>query len=419
MTTPIVPHRANGASQVIQGFFPNGKPRIIQATPVPAPAPPPAASFLAPVQRKPAPLVPPPLHPGAAQPTRAGLHQPILPKTARPGGLPQTPPNRLLPPPPILPKAAGPGPLAPPIASARPAVPQPILPKTTGPAAAVQPSTGHAFALPPGFALKPSSLGQKLPEAVQRQMEAFFKSSFSEVRVHIGPEPASIGALAFTHGNDLYFAPGQYNPQTPNGQRLLGHELTHVVQQRAGRVRNPLGAGVAVVQDPAMESEAERMGIAASRSVVQRAVTLQQLIEKFAETNGDFSGTIGEDTFEHANEVGEQWVGGAAATLNFYGASAWDARVNATTGCQYRPPMLKKSGKKADSFQANYEAKKRPEATKYTFNAHVTITNLNAETFAAKRKDYAAVHLEKKQAESKDKPSGSGSDDEGSNELAF
>ena len=59
---------------------------------------------------------------------------------------------------------------------------------------------------------------------------------------------------------DLYFAPGQYNPQTSQGQQLLGHELTHVVQQRAGRVRNPLGSGVAVVQDPALEAEAERMG---------------------------------------------------------------------------------------------------------------------------------------------------------------
>ena len=37
-----------------------------------------------------------------------------------------------------------------------------------------------------------------------------------------------------------------------------------MVQQRAGRVRNPLGAGVAVVQDPALEAEAERMGLRAA-----------------------------------------------------------------------------------------------------------------------------------------------------------
>jgi hypothetical protein len=95
-------------------------------------------------------------------------------------------------------------------------------------------------------------------------MEAAFGTSFADVRVHVGPEAASIGALAFTHGNSLYFAPGQYNPQTRHGQRLLGHELTHVVQQRAGRVRSPLVTGVAVVQDPALEAEADRMGLHAA-----------------------------------------------------------------------------------------------------------------------------------------------------------
>jgi ribosomal protein S18 acetylase RimI-like enzyme len=63
---------------------------------------------------------------------------------------------------------------------------------------------------------------------------------------------------------DIHFASGQYNPHTPHGQSLLGHELTHVVQQRAGRVANPFGSGVAVVQDQALEAEADRMGRAAA-----------------------------------------------------------------------------------------------------------------------------------------------------------
>ena len=134
--------------------------------------------------------------------------------------------------------------------------------------ATVQPHAGNAFALPANFTLKPRGSGQPLPEPVQKKMESFFNTSFADVRVHVGHEAPSIGALAFTHGTDLYFAPGQYNPQSTQGQQLLGHELTHVVQQRAGRVRNPLGAGVAVVQDPALEAEAERMGLrAASASV--------------------------------------------------------------------------------------------------------------------------------------------------------
>jgi hypothetical protein len=117
--------------------------------------------------------------------------------------------------------------------------------------------------VPTGFQLRPSGLGRRLPEAVQRKMEAFFGAGFDDIRVHVGGQAASIGALAFTIGSDLYFAPGQYNPQTPQGQRLLGHELTHVVQQRAGRVRNPMGTGLVVVQDQALEAEAERMGMRA------------------------------------------------------------------------------------------------------------------------------------------------------------
>ena len=119
---------------------------------------------------------------------------------------------------------------------------------------------GAAFQLAAGSGRFGRGMGRRMPTAVQRKMEAFFGSSFGDVRVHVGPEAASIGALAFTHGSNIYFAPGQYNPTSHQGQRLLGHELTHVVQQRAGRVRNPFGSGVAVVQDVSLEAEAERMG---------------------------------------------------------------------------------------------------------------------------------------------------------------
>jgi hypothetical protein len=120
---------------------------------------------------------------------------------------------------------------------------------------------GHAFLTPPNF-LKghAQSGGQPLPAVLQSRMESFFQTDFSKVRVHVGPQAPSIGALAFTVGTDLYFAPGQYQPNTPGGQQLIGHELTHVVQQAQGRVANPYGSGMAVVHDPGLEEEAERMG---------------------------------------------------------------------------------------------------------------------------------------------------------------
>jgi hypothetical protein len=122
-----------------------------------------------------------------------------------------------------------------------------------------------AIQLRPGVDAFPVTLQQKaggwpLPRDVKSKMEGAFGVDFSDVRIHVGAEAAAIGAVAFTWGSQIHFAPGQYSPHTPNGQYLLGHELAHVVQQRAGRVANPFGSGVAVVQDHALESEADRLG---------------------------------------------------------------------------------------------------------------------------------------------------------------
>ena len=244
---PITPTRPGAPSRVIQGFFPGGRPNILQASPAPA----------APIR---------PQVPGPVQARLVSAPAPILPTPVRPGALQPAMPPRPQAPQPILPQAARPAAVQP-FAGAKPQLPQPILPQAARPAT-IQPQAGNAFALPTNFTLKPRGSGQPLPEPVQKKMESFFNTSFADVRVHVGHEATSIGALAFTHGTDLYFAPGQYNPQSSQGQQLLGHELTHVVQQRAGRVRNPLGTGVAVVQDPALEAEAERMGLRAASAPV-------------------------------------------------------------------------------------------------------------------------------------------------------
>jgi hypothetical protein len=126
----------------------------------------------------------------------------------------------------------------------------------------------------PGIDAFPVNLSRKfgglpLPRAVQTKLEAALGANFSDVRVHTGSEASSIGALAFTWGSDIHFAPGQYNPHTQTGQMLLAHELVHVIQQRAGRVSNPFGNGIAVVQDQALEYEADRLG----RQAVLRAAS--------------------------------------------------------------------------------------------------------------------------------------------------
>lgn len=137
------------------------------------------------------------------------------------------------------------------------------IPLRSGTAQASPGGAGHAFEVPQDL-LRAHGRGKPLPDGVRQKMESALGADFSDVRIHVGPEAGTIGALAFTHGSDIYFAPGLYDPGSPHGQRLLGHELTHVVQQRAGRVRNPFGNGVAVVQDPGLEAEAERLGMMAA-----------------------------------------------------------------------------------------------------------------------------------------------------------
>ncbi len=69
-------------------------------------------------------------------------------------------------------------------------------------------------------------------------MEPRFGRDFSRVRVHADSRAAesarSVNALAYAVGQNIVFDSGQYAPATPSGQRLLAHELTHVVQQESG-----------------------------------------------------------------------------------------------------------------------------------------------------------------------------------------
>ena len=77
--------------------------------------------------------------------------------------------------------------------------------------------------------------GSPLPEGTRNQMEGAFGADFSGVRVHTNSGAVQmnqeLGAQAFTHGNDVYFNSGKYDPGSTEGNSLLGHELTHVVQQ--------------------------------------------------------------------------------------------------------------------------------------------------------------------------------------------
>lgn len=77
-----------------------------------------------------------------------------------------------------------------------------------------------------------SGRGAPLDAGVRPAIESAFGADFGNVSVHTdSPLAAEVGAIAFTHGNDVHFAPGQYQPGTPAGLHTLSHELAHVVQQ--------------------------------------------------------------------------------------------------------------------------------------------------------------------------------------------
>ena len=83
--------------------------------------------------------------------------------------------------------------------------------------------------------------GQSLPAPVQTEMGQKIGADFSGVNIHTGSQAAgmsnALGAQAFTHGNDIYFNEGKYQPETSDGKHLLAHELTHTVQQGAAPIQ--------------------------------------------------------------------------------------------------------------------------------------------------------------------------------------
>lgn len=103
--------------------------------------------------------------------------------------------------------------------------------------------------------------GKGLPVQLQSEMEQTFGAGFDNVMIHENEDMSEeLQSQAFTVGNDIYFQAGRYQPYSGSGRQVLAHELTHVMQQRSGRVRAPRGNGVPVNTDRALEAEAERDG---------------------------------------------------------------------------------------------------------------------------------------------------------------
>ncbi|MGO9155488.1 eCIS core domain-containing protein [Mycobacterium sp.] len=92
------------------------------------------------------------------------------------------------------------------------------------------------------------SQGQPLDAGIRAFFEPRFGRNLSTVRIHTDPQAAQsaqeVKSLAYTVGHNIVFAAQRYAPTTPDGRRLLAHELAHVLQQGAVR-RAPAADGTA------------------------------------------------------------------------------------------------------------------------------------------------------------------------------
>jgi Domain of unknown function (DUF4157) len=97
------------------------------------------------------------------------------------------------------------------------------------------------------------SSGRPIDDATRATFEPRLGFDFSKIRIYADERAAesarSVGALAYTVGPNVVFGRGQYQPHTEAGQKLLAHELAHVVQQQGGAER----AGISGTTSPTIQ----------------------------------------------------------------------------------------------------------------------------------------------------------------------
>ncbi|HLL22121.1 MAG TPA: DUF4157 domain-containing protein [Kofleriaceae bacterium] len=83
-----------------------------------------------------------------------------------------------------------------------------------------------------------TSSGRGLDVGIKTKMERAFGADFSGVKVHTdgaaNQAAQNINAKAFAQGSDIFFDQGKYDPDSESGEKLIAHELAHVVQTGGG-----------------------------------------------------------------------------------------------------------------------------------------------------------------------------------------
>lgn len=159
--------------------------------------------------------------------------------------------------------------------------------------------------------------GRPLDEPLREEMEASFGRDFSDVRVHTDTKASesaqAVNAHAYTSGTDVVFQSGMYSPGSDSGKRMLAHELTHVVQQKAGPVAGSPAPGGIMLSDPddAFEREADYMadkvmsGGEAKIASIPAAATTAGIQRQAAEEEEPVQGAFIQRQEEQEEEAGE------------------------------------------------------------------------------------------------------------------
>jgi hypothetical protein len=170
-----------------------------------------------------------------------------------------------------------------------------------------------------------SSSGSSLPEGVRGRFESSLGVDLSGVRIHTGEDSATaasaVGARAYTIGNDIHFAEGQYAPTDPFGIHLLAHEVAHTVQQGGAQVQRqsvpttpPLTTSASTATSlPTSSSSTERSATRAmpappgpgrtTTRVHDREHTLRQVAERLRDERADMGDDGLPDDIEAALRV--------------------------------------------------------------------------------------------------------------------
>ena len=86
--------------------------------------------------------------------------------------------------------------------------------------------------------------GEAFHQGTRTFMESRFGRDFAGVRTHRDSKAdelaSGVNARAFTVGNNIFFASSAYQPDSAEGQRLIAHELTHVLQQDMSNKTAPM-----------------------------------------------------------------------------------------------------------------------------------------------------------------------------------